>query len=59
MPNIGINRMDEDKKICITLPIFHAFGTLSEMEGKGKRSQKDLLSQQIDKREYKDLDEKK
>ena len=59
MPNIGINRMDDDNKIRITLPIFHAFGTLSEMEGKVKKSQKDLLSQQIDKREYKDLDEKK
>ena len=51
--------MDEDKKIGITLPLFHAFGTLTEMEGKVKKSQKDLLSQQIDKREYKDLDEKK
>ena len=51
--------MDEDKKIGITLPLFHAFGTLTEMEGKVKKSQKDLLSQQIDKREYKDLDGKK
>ena len=59
MPNIGINRMDDDKKIGITLPLFHAFGTLTEMEGKVKKSQKDLLSQQIDKREYKDLDGKK
>ena len=51
--------MDDDKKIGITLPLFHAFGTLTEMEGKVKKSQKDLLSQQIDKREYKDLDGKK
>ena len=59
MSNIGINRKDEDNKISITLPIFHAFGTESEMDGKGKQSQKDLLSKQINKREYKDLNGKK
>ena len=59
LSNIGINRKNDDNKIHITLPIFHAFGIESEMEGKGKRSQKDLFSIQIKKREYKDLNGKK
>ena len=58
LSNIGINRKNEDN-ISITLPIFHAFGIESEMDGKGKQSQKDLLSKQINKKEYKDLNGKK